>query len=528
MEDPNITMEEYIRLEKEKARRRGKVYNWVTATYGRIRYADEVHNLRSVETKFSAIVFDDTFTSQVAISCEPTVSLLTTMKLTLEHLSENDNDKFNMNSFPSPEPTVSYFVVLDYFKDFEKEFPAIVYNDDLTSKSDFLTEPFINPQHIDEFNSKDETLLSKYDEEEQNILYFNDLFPLNLIYPNELKSDEDNDDKKIDIKQPWGDVSVLPLPDVINTDVGVYGMTKEMSMDIGARLSVRHIDADGVVVFTSHTWRRLFDIRGLLVRELMLEFFSTCRFDDLVLDLDTEGVLSFQLDGFRRYWAESSRTVVSKGDLRGYLEEILSFGDFLTTVPSYLLIRDPLRRLCHRLFTHTIAGRGQAPKKVTNTNLYFLRSIDQEAVNLPYLIAHYLFRYPKGRKPGAQMFDRHFIARLADHFGLLSEEKMHGLTMVVRDLTLIDLDELSRLHICEDLAGIPQPPPAARTMPQRLAMLEEEVHGIQVSLGEQREVVDTMAKDLSMFTVDVSGLELMTPAPQHHNSQTPDLPYHHF
>ncbi|GKG34048.1 hypothetical protein Tco_0434207, partial [Tanacetum coccineum] len=51
------------------------------------------------------------------------------------------------------------------------------------------------------------------------------------------------------------------------------------------------------------------------------------------------------------------------------------------------------------------------------------------------------------------MFDKHFIVRLADHFGLLSEEKMHGLTVVVRDLTMIDLDVLSRLHICEDLDG---------------------------------------------------------------------------
>ncbi|GJY15957.1 hypothetical protein Tco_0386379 [Tanacetum coccineum] len=33
MEDPNITMKEYIRLEEEKARRHGKVYNWETAKY---------------------------------------------------------------------------------------------------------------------------------------------------------------------------------------------------------------------------------------------------------------------------------------------------------------------------------------------------------------------------------------------------------------------------------------------------------------------------------------------------------------
>ncbi|GKB41029.1 hypothetical protein Tco_0885971 [Tanacetum coccineum] len=39
MDNPNITMEEYIRLEEEKARRRGKVYNWETAKYGKIWYS---------------------------------------------------------------------------------------------------------------------------------------------------------------------------------------------------------------------------------------------------------------------------------------------------------------------------------------------------------------------------------------------------------------------------------------------------------------------------------------------------------
>ncbi|GJW19072.1 hypothetical protein Tco_0026508, partial [Tanacetum coccineum] len=81
MDDPNITIEEYIRLEEEKARRR-------------------------------AIVFNDELTSEEARSCEPM-------------------------------PTVSYFDDLDFFKDFKNKFLAIVYDDALTSKSDFLTEPTI-------------------------------------------------------------------------------------------------------------------------------------------------------------------------------------------------------------------------------------------------------------------------------------------------------------------------------------------------------------------------------------------------
>ncbi|GKB73386.1 hypothetical protein Tco_0934798 [Tanacetum coccineum] len=108
--------------------------------------------------------------------------------------SENDNDKVNMPSFPSPELTVSYFDDLDFFNDFENEFTAIVYNDALTSKLDLLTEPTVSPQHIDEFNLKDETSLSECDEEEQNVLNFSVLFPFNIIYPNDSKSDKDNDD----------------------------------------------------------------------------------------------------------------------------------------------------------------------------------------------------------------------------------------------------------------------------------------------------------------------------------------------
>ncbi|GKA11167.1 hypothetical protein Tco_0690600 [Tanacetum coccineum] len=104
-----------------------------------------------------------------------------------------------MPSIPSPKPAISCFDDLDFFTDFENEFLAIVYNDAQTSKLDLLTEPILNPQHIDGFDLNDKTSLSEYDEEEQNVLYFNDLFPFNIIPPDNLKSEKDNDDSKIDI-----------------------------------------------------------------------------------------------------------------------------------------------------------------------------------------------------------------------------------------------------------------------------------------------------------------------------------------
>ncbi|GJT81925.1 hypothetical protein Tco_1056267 [Tanacetum coccineum] len=100
MDDPNITIEEYIRLEEDKARRHGKVYNWGTATYGRNWYDDDVHDLRSVETKFPAIVFNDTLTSEVALSCEPMVSSLDDNKVDFRISFDESNDEdYTVNTY---------------------------------------------------------------------------------------------------------------------------------------------------------------------------------------------------------------------------------------------------------------------------------------------------------------------------------------------------------------------------------------------------------------------------------------------
>ncbi|GKB26854.1 hypothetical protein Tco_0866255 [Tanacetum coccineum] len=194
MDDPNITMEEYIMIEEEKARRCGKVYNWETATYGKIWYDDDAHDLRSVETEFPAIVFNDELSSEKTLSCEPTVSSLNNNEINFRvSFDESDDEDYT--------PKVGYFDDLDFFKDFKKEFSAIVYSDALTSKLDSLTKPIVSPQHIEESNLKDETSLSECDEEEQNVLYFNDLFPFNVFYLDDSKLDEDNDEYKIDIIQ---------------------------------------------------------------------------------------------------------------------------------------------------------------------------------------------------------------------------------------------------------------------------------------------------------------------------------------
>ncbi|GJW91922.1 hypothetical protein Tco_0169475 [Tanacetum coccineum] len=58
------------------------------------------------------------------------------------------------------------------------------------------------------------------------------------------------------------------------------------------------------------------------------------------------------------------RLIHNKGDLRDYWIEISSDRDFLGPAPSYVLIQDPVRRLCHMMITYSISGRGQAPEKI--------------------------------------------------------------------------------------------------------------------------------------------------------------------
>ncbi|GJU89605.1 hypothetical protein Tco_1302028 [Tanacetum coccineum] len=172
------------------------------------------------------------------------------------------------------------------------------------------------------------------------------------------------------------------------------GLNEEMGQTLADRMRMVYTRAEGQALFTSHAWRRLFEIRGPLVREFILEFFSTCRISLHTADEMAE-------DGFEAYWLGSERVIPDKGDLRDYWTKISSDRDFLVLDPSYTFIRDHVRRLCHILISYSIFGRGQAPEK--------------------------LFRHDKGRKSEARLSEGHFIGRLAEHFGLVSDEGLMGL-----------------------------------------------------------------------------------------------------
>ncbi|GJW59831.1 hypothetical protein Tco_0109166 [Tanacetum coccineum] len=100
MEDQDITMEECVQYETEKALRNGKVYNWETAKYGKLHIGD-INYLRFFETKFSAVVYDDALKLKLDFSSEPTLSSHHVNEVNWRNktsLSEYDNGKYNVIS----------------------------------------------------------------------------------------------------------------------------------------------------------------------------------------------------------------------------------------------------------------------------------------------------------------------------------------------------------------------------------------------------------------------------------------------
>nr|GEZ09960.1 hypothetical protein [Tanacetum cinerariifolium] len=109
MDDPNITIEVYIRLEEEKAQRHDRTFNWQTDTYGKMKYyEDEDNSITNFKTEYPAIVFNDTLTTNVAVSCEPTVSPLNENEIDFRiSFDESDDEDYIVGNkmhkaFPLP------------------------------------------------------------------------------------------------------------------------------------------------------------------------------------------------------------------------------------------------------------------------------------------------------------------------------------------------------------------------------------------------------------------------------------------
>nr|GEZ06497.1 hypothetical protein [Tanacetum cinerariifolium] len=294
----------------------------------------------------------------------------------------------------------------------------------------FLTEPTLSPQHIDEFDLNYETSLSEYDEVEQTVLYFNDLFPFNITYPDDLKSDRDNDDNEIDmIQSSKGNENTQGLNNLLegshdkinkvfimqsfimelNVNIVAWNyFVNEMLFNLIKNLYMSfHIPFDPKQYYKDGVYTRM-------LRRPRYVFFTLLNLGKLVSKYGYSVLDMTPLPprDHRHLWLHYQ--------VEGYTEEIVH--DFEHRL-EMIFGRDPVRRLYHTLISYIISKRGQAHEKVTSTNLFYLRSIELGAANVSYLLAQYLF----------------------------SDDRLRGLSVMTRELPFIDMGELVKLKICMEV-----------------------------------------------------------------------------
>ncbi|GJW49888.1 hypothetical protein Tco_0091239 [Tanacetum coccineum] len=201
----------------------------------------------------------------------------------------------------------------------------------------------------------------------------------------------------------------------------------EMAERLTSRMLMEHRDAQGHSLFTGRAWRRLFEVRGPLVFELIMKLFSTFMFSEAIVDIDVVGTLQFQLGGAKRHM---SQFILALGLHTAEEMETTGFG---------LYWAESVRQISDKGDLTLLGG------------VKHLRSMDVGSVNILYLLARYLRMFASGRKRGAMIYGGQFVAHLAEHFGLLTEQRLQGLMVIVRDLPVIDMAEFVWLQICEEL-----------------------------------------------------------------------------
>nr|GEU60997.1 retrovirus-related Pol polyprotein from transposon TNT 1-94 [Tanacetum cinerariifolium] len=364
----------------------------------------------------------------------------------------------------------------------------------------------LKPQHIDEFDLKDKTSLIEYDEVEQNVLYFNYLFPFNIIYLDDLKSGKDNDDNEIDIIQSSGVMMLLNVIKNLYVPFGIpFDPKRYYKDDVYTRLLRRlsekflenPIPFNLCFIFLDSSPRDMAPIPPRNQRHLWLCYQVEGYTEKIVHDFEQKletiferqvnrvHILDFEglSPDMRQDLAERLRMVYTGDDgqeifMSHTWRRISSEMRLDATNTLCFQLRGARRSMTWRQFilalglnttketvedgfeAYWLGSERVIPNKGDLSGYWIEISSDMDFVirSLLYLhqrSAQYLFRHGDGRKSNARLLRGDFIGRLAHHFGLVSDDELRGLYVVTRELPLIDMGELVKLNIfMEDVRSL--------------------------------------------------------------------------
>ncbi|GKC21392.1 retrotransposon ORF1 [Tanacetum coccineum] len=191
----------------------------------------------------------------------------------------------------------------------------------------------------------------------------------------------------------------------------------------------------------------LFQIYEPIFRELAREFFSSFEFDATLCRVGL-------------YSERESRDVATPSGLRNaemvnstrlthMLWPTISDGGYNVGNTKAKSIRNPRIKLAHRCITMTITGKKETTNRVTKIDLFYLYCIFMEGVvcNIPYWLAKYL----KCIREKSVIFRGMFVTRIAQSFGLLTNEMVSVLNRepplyVYRKTSLVKMGVIKELH----------------------------------------------------------------------------------
>ncbi|GJX52771.1 hypothetical protein Tco_0281140 [Tanacetum coccineum] len=305
----------------------------------------------------------------------------------------------------------------------------------LTSKIRFLLILHYNPQHIDEFDLKDETSLSKYNEVEQNILYFNDLFPFNIIYPDDLKSDKDNDDNKINIIRTLGG--------------------NENTQGLKRLLKASHDKINKIFIMERF-------VMELDVNIMAWNYLNNVMLLNLIKNLYVPFSIPFDP---KRYYKDDVYTRILRRPKSPYGVSYLNTPSAQSAKNFEMKLGKIYKREVHRVQVFNFGG---------------LTDLMAEELSGRMLMEH---RDPRMLRLMHRLIARALFSRIAE---FQAPEKEAG-AMIIGGLVAT----AGAFEIAEGASDVVEGDQAISTP-------------VQVSLREQREVVDAMARDFSKFTVWVA------------------------
>ncbi|GJT43884.1 hypothetical protein Tco_0952599 [Tanacetum coccineum] len=278
IDESNLTIEEYIELEAEKACRRGQTFNWKTATYSKVRYHENIDYFKDFETYFLAIIYNNALTNNHEVSSKPTVRPLDNNEIDFRISFDESEDEYYIWIFEKNVFSYKLISVNDSKMDSEKDI-------------DEVNLPHNNVEQLD----NDYNVDTQFHE-------FNENFETNHdIYQESFNMEENFIIIEVMIQKRFYEGMLLIF------------INKNLYVSFGIPFDPKRFYKDGVC---TRKLRRV-------------------RFADTVLDLEDAGTFSFQLGGARRQmnWRQF---VLALGlhtaeeidtDNQGSVEEIVSMID---------------------------------------------------------------------------------------------------------------------------------------------------------------------------------------------------------